>query len=137
MSKQVKKMLSDDLRKSIDGIQDVLVVSVAGIDGIQTNQMRLALREKQIRIQVVKNSLARRVLGDIGLGPAVGFLEGPSALAWGGSSIVELAKEISRWASKVSKLQIKGGSTAGKSLTSDQVTALSRHRRARNFWGGW
>jgi large subunit ribosomal protein L10 len=126
MSKQVKKLLSDDLRKSLHGVSDLVVVSVAGIDGIQNNQMRLALRKKHIYVQVVKNSLAKRLFGEIGLDQAGQFLVGPSAVAWGGPSIVELAKEITDWANKVKKLKIKGGTTAGQPLTPEQVTALSK-----------
>src|SRR5262245_4112298 len=126
MSKSVKKLLVDDLRKSFGGVQDILVISVGGVDGIQNNQMRLALRQKNIRVQVVKNSLTKRLFDEIGLGPAAQVLEGPSAVAWGGPTIVDLAKEISDWAGKVKKLEIKGGATAGQTLTAAQVTALSK-----------
>src|SRR5262245_31211139 len=126
MSKQVKKLLVDDLRKSFQGVQDVLVVSVNGVDGIQNNQMRLALRQKNIRLQVVKNSLTKRLFGEMGLGPAAQFLEGPSAIAWGAPSIVDLAKEITDWSTKIKKLEIKGGATSGLPLSPDQVTALSK-----------
>lgn len=126
MSKQVKKFLSDDLRKSIGSATDVVVVSVEGIDGIQNNLMRLALRKKNIHVQVVKNSLAKRLFGEIGLEPVNQFLEGPSAVAWGSPSIVELSKEINDWANKVKKLKIKGGTTSGQPLSSEQVTALAK-----------
>ena len=125
MSKLVKKMISDDLRKSFDGVRDVVVLSVMGLDGIQNNTMRLALRQKDIHIRVVKNNLAKRVFDEVGLGPAGQFLEGATAVAWGGPSIVELAKEITQWAGKLTKLQIKGGATAGVSLSPAQVKALS------------
>lgn len=126
MSKQVKEFLTEDLRKSFDGVTDVVVLSVSGVDGIQNNTMRLALRKKNIRIQVVKNSLAKRLFGEIGLETAASFLEGPSAVAWGGPTIVELAKEITEWAAKVKKLEIKGGATSGKPLTREQVVVLSK-----------
>jgi len=126
MSKQIKKMLSDDLKKSLGGVSDVVVLSIEGVDGIQNNQMRLALRKKNIQVQVVKNSLAKRLFGELGLEPVNQFLEGPSAVAWGGQTIVDLAKEISDWAGKIKKLKIKGGTTTGLPLSADQVTALSK-----------
>ncbi len=126
MSKSLKKLLNDDLKKSFAGVSDVVVLSVEGVGGIENNQMRLALRKKNIRLQVVKNTLAKRVLGEIGLGPAATFLEGPSAVAWGGPSIVELAKEIADWAGKLKKIQVRGGQTGGQPLTPEQVTALSK-----------
>lgn len=126
MSKLVKKMMQDDLRGSLQGVTDLLVVSVNGLNGLQSNTMRLALRQKNIRVQVVKNSLAKRVLDDVGLTQAAQFLDGPSAVAWGGPTIVDLAKEITEWVGKLKKLQIKGGSTSGQPLTPEQVTALSK-----------
>jgi len=126
MSKLVKKLMTDDLRKSFDGVRDVLVVSLDGIDGIQNNLMRLALRQKSIRLQVVKNSLAKRLFGEIGLEQAAQYLEGPTAVAWGGKSIVDLAKEITDWAAKAKKLQVRGGATSGVGLSADQVAALSK-----------
>ena len=126
MSKQVKKMLSDDLRTAFTGVNDVVVVSIEGVRGIENNQMRLALRKKNIHVQVVKNSLAKRLFSEIGLETANQFLEGPTAVAWGGPTIVELAKEITDWAGKLKKIRIKGGSTSGQPLTKEQVTALSK-----------
>ncbi len=126
MSKQVKKMLSDELRKAFTGVNDVVVVSIEGVGGIENNQMRLALRKKDIHVQVVKNSLAKRLFSEIGLDSANRLLEGPTAVAWGGPTIVELAKEITNWVGKLKKLQIKGGASAGQSLTKEQVTALSK-----------
>jgi large subunit ribosomal protein L10 len=125
MSKQVTKLLSDDLRQSFDGVRDVVVLSLMGLDGIQNNTMRLALRQKNIYLRVVKNSLAKRVFDELGLGPATQFLEGPSAIAWGGPTIVELAKEITDWAGKLTKIEIKGGATGGVALSREQVRALA------------
>jgi large subunit ribosomal protein L10 len=126
MSKLVKKMVSDDLRKTFAGVRDLVVVSVNGIDGIQNNTMRLALRQKNIRIHVLKNSLAKRVFDELPLAPATQYMEGPSAVVWGGPSIVELTKEITAWVAKVNKLQIRGAVTAGQALSPEQVVALSK-----------
>lgn len=125
MSKAVKQLLSDELTQTLRGVGDIVVLSVAGIDGIRNNVMRLALRKKNIQIRVIKNSIARLVLKQAGLAAAVPFVEGTSAFAWGGPTIVELSKEITVWAEKVNKIQIRGGITAGQGLTSAQVKLMS------------
>ena len=125
MSKRVKNMITEELRKEFDGVKDVVVLGLGGLTGVDNNTMRLALHQKNIRIRVVKNSLAKRVFEDLGLGAAGSYLEGATAVAYGGPTIVELAKEISEWAGKLVKLEIKGGAAAGQPLSAAQVKALS------------
>jgi large subunit ribosomal protein L10 len=124
MSKYVKQLMRDELRHTLSGVKDVVIVSVNGIDGIKNNEMRLALRRKNIQLRVVKNRLARLTLQDVGLGAATQFLDGPAAVVWGGQ-IVDLAKEITVWGGKVDKLQIRGGATGTTPLTAEHVKALS------------
>lgn len=126
MSKLVKKLLADQLSKSFAGVSDLVVLSVGGLDGKENNSMRLALHGKDIRLQVLHNRLAKRVFEELGLQSVIQSLEGPTAVAWGGPSIVELAKEISTWAEKLKKIEIKGGTTSGLFLTPEQIKELSR-----------
>ena len=45
----------------------MVMLHIVGLDAIAENKMRLDLRKKGIRLQMVKNSLARRVFDDMGL----------------------------------------------------------------------
>ena len=62
MSKQIKQMEMDALGKVFEGVRDLVALSISGLDSRADNQLRLNLRKKNIRLHVVKNSLARRVL---------------------------------------------------------------------------
>src|SRR4051794_36523497 len=93
MSKKIKQMEMDALAKSFDGVKDMVVLSVSGVDSITDNRIRLDLRKKNIRMQVVKNSLARRVLTEKGLNLGEVW-EGPTTLAWGANSIAELSRTL-------------------------------------------
>jgi len=124
MSKFVKQLMIDDLRRSLNGVRDVLVVGVKGIDAITDNQMRLDLRKQDITVMVVKNSLARLVCKEVGLEHATDYLDGPSALVWGGPSVVDLAKAIDAWAKKIKTLEVRGGASEGQKIGAEDVKAL-------------
>jgi large subunit ribosomal protein L10 len=126
MSKKIKDMLSVALRERLGEHRDILVVDNSKLDGVTANNLRLKLGKSNIRMLWVKNSLARKVLGELGLKALDPYLTGPSTLVYGGPDIVALSKEIAKWAKDVAALQIKGGVVEGNSIDPDQVVALSK-----------
>lgn len=126
MSKYVKELQIRDYRGRFGTADDVLFVNVVGLEATETNKLRLQLRKKGIGLQVVKNSLARKILEEKGLKVEPAILEGSSAVAWGGEDVVALARELADWAKKVEKFQIKGGCVGGQSLDSKGVDQLSK-----------
>lgn len=127
MSKTVKSMMMDDLRSTIGDCREVLVVDVSKLDGVTSNKWRLALQKKKIYAVGVKNAVARKALGDVGLtglGPA---LKGPSTLIYGGEDIVALSREIAEWADKLKeKMVICGGAIGETALSAGDVETLSK-----------
>jgi large subunit ribosomal protein L10 len=116
MSKQVKQMEMEALRSTFQDVRDLVALSVSGVDAQLDNQMRLALRKKKIRMQVVKNSLTRRVFDELGMKVA-GIWAGPTTLAWGAGSLSELSREIETFAKKNPKLKVKGAISEGQELS--------------------
>jgi large subunit ribosomal protein L10 len=127
MSKVIKQMQMDSLKQTFQGIRDLVMMSVSGLDCQQDNKLRLALRKKNIRLQVVKNSLARRVFGEMGLN-LESALVGPTTLAWGSTSVAELAKELDTLFKKNDKVKFKGALADGEPITFEQ--AIKRPTRA-------
>ena len=126
MSKIVKEMIISEIEARISEVRDFVVVDSARVDAITDNGFRLKLQEKGIASLTVKNSLARRALANIGVEGLDDVLKGPSTLVWGGEDIVALSKEMTKWASDISTLEIKGGVTEGTPLSSEDVTKLSK-----------
>jgi len=94
MSKQVKQMQMDALKSEFKDVRDMVFLSAKGVDVQTENAMRLAMRKKNMRLQMVKNSLLRRVFGGMGVTvPDEVWLES-TVVAWGGDSIKRLSKEI-------------------------------------------
>src|SRR6185437_15149662 len=96
MSKFVKNLISDDLRQRLDGVENALLVSVAGLDANKNYRLRKTLRDKNISLLVIKNSMARRATEGTPLAAAFEQMEGSLAVVWGSEDIVSLAKEITR-----------------------------------------
>jgi large subunit ribosomal protein L10 len=128
MSKKIKQMEMDSLKKTFQGVRDMVVLSASGIDCQTDNAMRLGLRKKKIRLQIVKNSLAKRVFGELGL-KIDGIWEGPTMLAWGPDSVAELSKSIEEITKKNKKLTVKKAIAEGEEITFEQ--ALKRPTRVQ------
>lgn len=126
MSKFVKELIISEIESQIGEVRDFVVVDSAKLDAITDNGFRLKLQEKGISTLTVKNTLARRAFANAGVEGLEDVLKGPSTLVWGGEDIVALSKEMSKWASDIENLAIKGGSTEGTALTSDDVAKLSK-----------
>ena len=128
MSKYVKDLITEDLRKRLDGVEDALLVNVVGLEANSTNRLRGELESKDINLMVIKNSLARRATAGSSLAPMFEGLTGTSAICWGSEDIVSLAKEITRLAKDASfgKFEARGGVMDGEALTAEEVTAVSK-----------
>ena len=126
MSKRVKQMVIAEIRERIGETAELLVVDSSRLDAITTNKWRLALRQSDITVLTVKNSLAKKALGEAGITGLDPYLEGSSTLVWGGEDIVALSREIARWAREIKQLEIKGGTAEGTSLNAADVDALSK-----------
>ena len=108
MSKPVKEMMMRDYASKLEGVDNALLVSIRGVDANDNNRLRLDLRQKEISVTVIRNTLARHAFKGTGLETLDPLLEGPSALAYGAESVVDVARELVKWAKEVENLELKG-----------------------------
>jgi large subunit ribosomal protein L10 len=130
MSKYVKNLIGENLKSRLEGVNDLLVVNVVGMTANSTAALRKQLREKNIHLVVVKNSLIRRATEGTVLAPAFEGAAGTMAVVWGGEDIVSLSKEISKLATPgplgVAKIQARGGAMDGAALSADDVAKVAK-----------
>jgi large subunit ribosomal protein L10 len=127
MSKYVKDLLTKDLQQRFQGVNDALLVSVAGLGAIKNYELRKQLRSQDIHLLVVKNSMVRRATEGTPLAAAFHQAEGSLAVVWGSTDIVSLAKTITKFAEdkNFAPLQTRGGVMDGARLTAAQVKEVS------------
>jgi len=95
MSKKVKSLIEKETANRLDGIEAVGVFNPRGIGAIANNQMRRRFREANLRMTVVKNTLAARATATSKLKGFESLLEGPSALVYGkGVGVSAIARAI-------------------------------------------
>ena|SRR5215210_1884421 len=94
MSKEVKQMEYTALERTFSGVRDLVLLSPAKIDSGVDYNFRKQLREKKVRVQMVKNSLARRVFEAQGVKLDDKVWAGTTLVAWGADSIKDLSKAV-------------------------------------------
>jgi large subunit ribosomal protein L10 len=125
MSKMVKELITKELRLRYAQMDNAIWVQMIGIDGITTNQFRRELREKKLRLEVVRNALLRRAVGDGPLSRLADKLDGPAALITGGDSAVEAAKFIQQWLPRLKGMRVRGAMLEGEYLDESAAAGLA------------
>lgn len=128
MSKYVKNLVTEDLRERLLNVNDALLVNMVGLSANTNSRLRAELRNKNIHVVVVKNSMAARATAGTSLAPMFEGLTGTAAICWGSEDIVSLAKEISAIAKddKNAPFTARGGVMDGDRLTAEQVQQVAK-----------
>ena len=130
MSKPIKDLITDQYRDLFEGVNGAVVVDIRGIESNTTNSLRTDLASKQIKVTVVKNTLAKRAFsgGELeDLGP---FLKGASTLVYPSgedASVVQAARELVDFAKNVPQFEFKGAVMDGISFGPDEIKKLSEY----------
>jgi len=129
MSKFVKNIVSQEIAKKLQGVSDALLVNVIGLDSNKSVVLRRQLREKNIHLLVVKNSMAKRATEGTPLAAAFDGIEGTNAIVWGSDDIVSLAKEVAKLdqdREEFEAFKATGGVMDGEQLTAERVKDVSK-----------
>jgi large subunit ribosomal protein L10 len=128
MSKTVKSYLMKDYESRLSETSECMIISVRGLKGIDATRFRKTLQKNKIRVLVVRNALAKRQLKGTALEGLAPLLTGPSAIAFGGASVVEVAREIVGLIKDFPGVELKGAILDGTLFSGDKgVKELSKY----------
>jgi len=126
MSKPVKDLIRKVLMKRFDGISSMVVVGFSGLDGVATNRVRRRLLARDIRMLVVKNSLARQAFAALE-SPAANLLDGPCAVVYGSDNVVSIVRELLEIRKEAEALTVKAALLDGEVFGAERIDELSKY----------
>lgn len=127
MSKPVKEMIVSAYESRLGDHEDAVVVSLRGVKSDGTESIRGRLRAKEITVQVVKNSLARKAFEGTKLAGLSPLMKGQNAVVFGAESVVDVAREIISLVKEFPDVELKGAVLDGELYEGeDGVERLSK-----------
>src|SRR3954466_7234284 len=123
MSKRVKNFIEKEIGKRLGEIDGVAVINPRGINAIKNNLIRRRLREKGLRMTVVKNTLARRATAGSKIKGFEPLLDGPSAVIYGKASISTIARALLDEKKLDEKIELRGMFFDGEVYVGDKGVA--------------
>jgi large subunit ribosomal protein L10 len=106
-------------------VKGAILSDYRGLNVQQMSELRRRLREAQVELHVVKNTLARRAAVDTGFEPLADYFVGPMSVAFTEGDVVAMAKALTEYAKVQPNLEIRAGLVEGQVLTPAQVSALA------------
>ncbi|MBC7106310.1 MAG: 50S ribosomal protein L10 [Firmicutes bacterium] len=125
VTRQAKEAAAAELREKLGRARVVILSDYRGLNVAALTLLRRRLREAEGEFKVVKNTVAKRVAAALGLGDLLGYLEGPTAMAFGYGDPALSAKVLSDFAREFRQLEVKGGILEGRVVPPEQVKALA------------
>ena len=116
-----------EITAKFEGADATLVTEYRGLRVSEIAEVREALRGANAEYKVMKNTLARIAVREVGLDDLVGELTGPTAVVFVQGDVAAAAKALDDAAKKYPVLIIKGGTLkGGKIFSAEQAKALAK-----------
>ena len=115
------------LTEQLKGASSGVLVDYKGITVAEDTALRVELRQNEVQYGVVKNTLARFALNNVGLEGLDEVLNGTTSLALSNGDPIAPMRVINKFAKQFNgeKFTIKAGFMDGKVLSMDEIMALA------------
>lgn len=115
-----------EITQKFNDAEGTLLTEYRGLRVSEIAQLRSALREAGAEYKVLKNTLARIAVREVGLEELVDQLVGPTAIVFANGDVAAAAKALDDAAKQFPVLVVKGGSLkGGKTFDAAQAKALA------------
>ena len=115
------------LTEQLKGASSGVLVDYKGITVAEDTALRVELRQNEVQYAVVKNTMARFAMNNVGLEGLDEVLNGTTSLATSAGDPIAPMRVINKYAKQLGdgKFTIKGGFMDGKVLSLEEITALA------------
>lgn len=124
LTKEKKKQLLKDLKVLFKDSSASIASDYSGLSNPEITELRKAMKTKEIRLIVTKNTLVKKAMEELKLDIDSEILDKPVMFAFG-TDEVETAKNLIEFAKAHDKLEVLGGIVQGEVADKSKVTILA------------
>ncbi|MDD5747803.1 MAG: 50S ribosomal protein L10 [Actinomycetota bacterium] len=113
------------LKKMFEGEDSLFFINFTGLGVSESSELRRILDDHGARMRVLKKTLTRIALKDLGREEILPFLEGPIAVIFSGDRAQEVARVTRNFMRERKGLFFRGGLFRGNVLSAAQIESLA------------
>lgn len=126
MPRPDKEQKVTEITEKISEAKSILLTDYKGLDVETISDLRSQLREASVEYKIVKNTLTKISVENLGYKELIEFLDGPTAIAFGLDDPIAPAKIIADFAKKNDRPQIKAYFLDGQLYKGKEVDELAK-----------
>ncbi|MBU0547885.1 MAG: 50S ribosomal protein L10 [Candidatus Omnitrophica bacterium] len=122
----VKETLENRIKNSFKLSNGLIVVKYSGVASPDMSGLRKTLKTTGSDLFVVKNSVARRAMKELGLNDLIKFIDSPCGLIFFKDEPIDVSKILCAFRKDHEKLILEGGIIQEKLLTLKDIETMSK-----------
>lgn len=123
---QAKQDQVDLLSEKMKNAASFIVVNYRGLNVAEATDLRKQLRDSDVEMHVVKNTIIRRAAEAAGVEGLEDVFVGPTAIAFSEEEVVAPAKIMVEFAEEAPALEVKGGYMEGEIVSIETIEAVAK-----------
>ena len=125
-NKLAKREIVDQIKDKIQRASSFVILDYKGLTVAEDTQLRNEFRKAEVEYRVLKNTLVKIALNELGYTDFDADLNGPTAVAFSYGDAIAPSKVAAQSIKKLNKMSIKCGMLDGKYVDEATVQALSK-----------
>jgi len=125
ITREAKEQIVAQLSEELKAANAAIFVDYKGLTVEEATELRKQFREAGVNYKVVKNTLTKIALENVGYKDLISYMTGPTAVAISQDDPVAPAKVLSDFIKKHKKMEFKVGFVDGKVINVDEIKELA------------
>lgn len=122
----VKETSDSRIKESFKSSKGLIIVKYSGVSSPDMSSLRKTLKGAGANLFVVKNSIARRTMEELGLNDLIGSVETPCGMIFFKDEPVDTSKVLCTFRKDHEKLVLEGGFLVDRLLTRKDIETMSK-----------